>query len=156
MKVQDILKEFDDDEDQREFENPIPFDENKLEGAWDYMDDVDGELAAAYKTEHGMEEFPSGRDYAKALQIQRKKYGVVADVPLDKLIPTEQYLDKVQIDKIIKGGDVKSSSELPILYKTGDMYLIGDGNHRAAAVAISGGKSVKALVLDPEQINIKK
>lgn len=156
MKVQDILKEvWDDDEDQKQFENPLPFDEGKLEDAWEYMDDVDGELARAYKTEHNIEEFPSGRDYGNALRSQRKKYGVVVDIPLDKIIPTEQYLYKDQIDNIIKGGNVKSSSELPILYKMGDGYFVGDGNHRIAAVAISGGKSIKTLVLDPEKINIK-
>ena len=150
MKVQDILNEFDDEE--RQFENPVAHDPSKMEAAFEFMDDIDGALAQAYMQEHGLKEFSSGAEYAKALQEQRKRFGEVVDVPLNRILASETHLHKDHIDQIIKGGDVKSSSELPILYKMGDIYFVGDGNHRVAAEMLRGGKSVKALVLDGDKI----
>jgi len=159
MKVQDVLNEiWDDDEDQREFENPVPHDPSKTNAAFEHMEDVDGALMDAYKREHGIEEFSSGVDYGKTLKAQRKRFGKITQVPLTNIIATETHLYKDQINNIIKGQNVKSSSEFPILYKIGSLYFVGDGNHRVAAEMIRGGKSVEAIVLDSDKIlkQIKK
>ena len=151
MKVQDVLNEELEDVE-RQFENPVAHDPSKMGDAFEFMDDADGALAQAYKQEHGIERFPTGEEYGKALQEQRRKVGEVVDVPLDRILASETHLHKDHIDKIIKGGDVKSSSEFPILYKMGNIYFVGDGNHRVAAEMIRGGRSVKAIVLDGDKI----
>jgi len=152
MKVQDILIEVWDDENEREFENPIPHDSSKMEDAFEYMDEVDGDLVTLYKQERGIKEFPSGAEYGKALQVQRNKFGEITNIPLNKILASETHLHKDHIDKIIKDGDITASSKLPILYKMGAVYFVGDGNHRIAAEMIRGKKSVEALVLDADRI----
>lgn len=151
MKVQDILNEFDDEE--RQFENPVPHvNAMKMEAAFDFMDAIDEVLQKAYKQEHGIQEFSNGIEYGRAIKEQRKKFGEITNVPLNKILATETHLYKDHIDQIIKGGDVKSSSELPILYKMGEIYFVGDGNHRVAAEMLRGKKSIKAIVLDSDRI----
>lgn len=149
MKVQDIINEvWDDDEDQRQFENPIP---SANQDAFAYMDDIDGTLTDLYKQERGIEKLQRA-EYRKSIHVQREKFGEVTDVPLDRILSTEPRLDKDHIDALIKGEDVKISSVYPVLYKKGDAYFIGDGNHRVAAEKIKGAKAVRAIVLDGARI----
>jgi hypothetical protein len=145
MKVQDIINEvWDDDEDQRQFENPIP---PASQDAFAYMDDIDGTLTDLYKQEHGIEKLERA-EYTKSIHVQREKYGEIVDVPLDRILSTETHLDKKHIDALTKGTDVKISSVYPVLYKKGNVYFVGDGNHRVAVEQMKGGKSIRAIVLD--------
>jgi hypothetical protein len=151
MKICEIIEERWDDVE-RQFENPVPHDPDKMEDAFEFMDEIDGTLSELYKQEHNMNKFSSADEYAKAIVEQRNKYGEIKDIPIDAVLATETHLHKDHIDSILKGSVAKSSSGLPILYKMGNVFFVGDGNHRVAAEKIRGSKTVKALVLDGDKI----
>lgn len=153
MKVIDIINEQHGSNPEPKLPNPIPFDKNKVYNSFELADEVEGELANLYKKEHGITQFQSGRDYANALKIQRKKFGKIIDVPINKITASEPHLYQQQLDALLQNKDVRKSSEIPIIYKIGKDYIVGDGNHRIAATAMQGNKSIKALVLDFDKIN---
>jgi len=149
MKVQEIIHE----DQEREFPNPVPFNQSKVYDVFDLADEVEGELVSLYKQEHGIDEFVSGREYGKAAKIQRQKYGKIADIPINNITSSESHLYKPQVDALVSGAQIKTSSDIPILYKVGNEYIVGDGNHRVTAELLKGNKSVKALVLDLSELS---
>ncbi len=154
MKVLDLIKEdrWDDDEEHGDIPNPIPFEEDKMRYAFEFADEVEGELVELYKREHGISEFKSAQEYGDASKIQRNKYGVITNIAIDKLLAGEAGIYKRQVDALMKGGDVKTSSDLPIVYKMGNNYIIGDGNHRAAVAAMKGEKTLKVVLMDLDKL----
>jgi len=125
--------------------NPMPIiDDDDVYG---FMDDVDSELAELIPNRANL----AGKAYGNALEKVRHKVGTVQEVPINQIVSTEKYLVKGQINALVR-GIAKSSSQMPILYKDGNTYYPGDGNHRIAADYISKKNSVKGLVLDAQEI----
>jgi len=153
MKLVDLHETTYDEPSREEVNNPIPFDKTKVFNAFELANDVEDELVKIYKKERGITEFNSLRDYGKAAQIQREKYGSIENVLISDLIASEEKVYPDQLRALVKGDNVKSSSELPLVYKTKNDYIIGDGNHRAIAAAFNGEESIKALVLDLDKLS---
>jgi len=153
MKLEDLIKEeLSDDENTREIDNPIPFDKDKVYNAFNVADEVEGKLVDIYKKENNVEEFENLYDYSFVAKDQRKKYGVVMDVRVNQIIASEEKLYSGHIDSLKSGKDVKTSSEKPFVYKLGDDYIVGDGNHRIAAAVTQGAKTVNVSVLDLDKL----
>jgi len=125
--------------------NPMPIIDN--DDVYGFMDDIDSELAELIPNRANL----VGREYGTALEKIRYKVGTVQEVPINQIISTEKYLVKDQIRALIKGG-AKSSSDMPVLYKQGNTYYPGDGNHRIVAQYLSKKNTVRGLVLDAETI----
>ncbi len=147
MKILEILSE----EYTRELKNPLGFNRSNIGDAFEYMDDIDERLIALYKKEQNITSGLRGAELMAAGKKQNEKYGTVINVPISGIIPTEEYLVQKQIDNI-NNGTAKTSSRLPIVYKLGDKYVIGDGNHRIAAAFLRGEQTIKSLVLDGTKI----
>ena len=143
------LYEFVDDDDVvRDYSNPLNYDADLLDDAWDVMDDADHDVMSQYKLDHNIDDFPNVKAMAAAMNQARFDYGKVANVPIDKIYASEEYLEAPHMAKM-KKGSAKASSKLPLLYKVNGKLVIGDGNHRVAAAKISGAKHIKALVVNP-------
>lgn len=124
-----------------DFVNPLPV----IDSAdyFDLFDDVDGELIA-----RSGQEPKSGPEYAKLITKMRNKFGTIEEVPIAQILATEKYLDPA----VKHSKRAKPSSKLPILYKQGNKYIVGDGNHRIVRTYLKGKKTVKGLVLDADEI----
>lgn len=154
MKVKELL-EFTDEENPREYPNPLPSIEagspefGKFDDA---ASEVENLMVYLYKKENNIEGMLQGSQYGKILMQSRQKYGDVTNIPIDKLIATEPLLDKKHLDKVMQGKSTKPADDLATVYKVGDKYYIGDGNHRVAAAALQGNQTVKVLLLDIDKL----
>lgn len=154
MKVKELL-EFSGEEDPRNYPNPLPS-INAGDPEFEKFDDAAGEvermMVYQYQKENGIEGHLSGREYGNILKQSRQRYGQVTDVPIKKLIATEPFLDKKHLDKIVKGEPTDPSDKLPNIYKIGNTYYIGDGNHRVVAASLQGNQTVRTLLLDVDKL----
>lgn len=151
MKLKELL-EFNDEEDTRDYPNPIPaIDETSpdFEKFFDAAENAENLMVYAYKKKNNIEGNLSGREYGNILKQSRQEFGNVVDIPTNKLIATETKLDKAHLDKIMKAG---MSEKLPDVYKMDGKYYLSDGNHRAAAAALQGNQIVKVLLLDIDKL----
>jgi len=137
MKINDILKEDWEQDPGYDYENPLPHSND--EWIWHFMEEIEDE----YKEYYGVNMRP--KDIAD-------NYGKVMSVPLNKIITTEKWLKKEQIEAIMN-NNAKSSSELPIFYYEDGKYVVGDGNHRIVAAYLNKERSIKGRVLSLEFLN---
>jgi len=146
MKISELL-EFESDEDDRKYPNPIPLKYDRANEIYDFGDDVIGKMVAVYNKEHGITGFSAG-NWIKAVSSQKQKYGKTQEVPVNNLISAESHLYEPHLNKLTNGENVESTGKLPIIYKVENEYLVADGNHRVVADIMKGNKTTKALVLD--------
>jgi len=138
-------------EEEREYTNPVNFDKETMMAGFDAMDDVDDALVRFYLKANKKEKLDNVNEYVTATRFGKEKLGKVQNIPISKIYATEELLYEPQLKAII-AGSAKSSSDMPILYKIGAKYVVGDGNHRIAAALLNKEKSIKALVLDSSKI----
>ncbi len=154
MKVLDLINESND----RDFENPLPVD-TQSNGIWDLSDEIINELLEQYKNKNDITfNKPDGAIDSTLLQKTIKdinrQVSTLEDVPINKILATEKYLVKSHLDSLVDG-----EGEPPLIYKSGDTYMVADGNHRVVAAYLQGKKTIKSLVQDldrlAKQLNIK-
>lgn len=154
MKVKELL-EFNDEENPRDYPNPLPSIEagspefGKFDDA---ASEVENLIVYLYKKENNIEGMLQGKEYGNVLTQGRKKYGEVVDFPIDKLTAAEPTLDKKHLDMIMQGKSTKAEDDLPTVYKVGNKNYVGDGNHRVAAASLQGNQTVKVLFLDVDKL----
>lgn len=151
MKVQDIIKEFD-EEDDRQYPNPIRVDYERATDIYDLGDEVLGELVSLYNKEHNITKFTPAQ-WVEAANVQREKYGKVMTVPVSNLISMETHLYEPHMKKLASDEKVQSTGNLPIIFKTGNDLLVADGNHRVVSEIERGAENIKALVLDLDTLS---
>lgn len=146
MRIKELFEDFQWDRDpDQDMENPLPL--IKDDYAFNLMDSVDTALVSMVP---GHEKL-SGGNYGATVIKAREQAGTEQDVPIKQMVSTEKYLVSDQI-KALMQGRARSSSKLPLLYKDGDTYYIGDGNHRIAADFLNKRPTTRALVLDANKI----
>ncbi len=154
MKVLDLINESND----RDFENPLPVD-TQSNGIWDLSDEIINELLEQYKNKNDITfNKPDGAIDSTLLQKTIKdinrQVSTLEDVPINKILATEKYLVKSHLDSLVDG-----EGKPPLIYKSGDTYMVADGNHRVVAAYLQGKKTIKSLVQDldrlAKQLNIK-
>jgi len=132
-------------DDDQDFINPVPIITDTE--VFNFMDEIDRTAYEMFPENKGL----SGSAYGMAMKKARAKIGTVEQVPMQQIVSTEKYLKTSQLAAILN-GKAKSSSDYPILYKQGNTYIAGDGNHRIAAQFIKQQPTIKALVLDGAKI----
>ena len=90
-------------------------------------------------------------DLGGILKQYRNKFTDVVELPILKLTSIEKRLNSKHLKNLIHGSDVKSSSDLPSVYKMGNLHVVSDGNHRVAAAFINGEDSIKVRLLDMDK-----
>ena len=154
MKLQDIIHPILEDEG-RDYPNPLPSIDmsHPLFSEWtDVADEVENELVDQYKRKNNIKSL-TGRDYGKVLKSIRDGVGSVVSLPISSLIATEPYLDKAHLDAVLNNtAELPPSSEIPVVYKLGGKFLIGDGNHRVVVEYERGMKKIKALIMDLDKL----
>lgn len=83
-----------------------------------------------------------------AMPIYRAAKGgtkTVQDVPLSQMVGTQTTL---QPSIVTKYGAATSSSALPQVVKSGDVYYIADGHHRLASLVKNGASTAKVEVIE--------
>ena len=163
MKVEEVVLEFDEEENPREFPNPLKADVNAA-GLWDLSDEITGRLRNQWAADNNVSLVDQrGRNFsntlAKAIKGAREQYTDIIDIPIDKIITTETHLVKDHLTKLVNGGDIDSLNKPPTIYKSGDTLVVADGNHRVVAAHLQGKKTISARVFDfdklKKQLNIK-
>jgi hypothetical protein len=146
MRISELFedRQWEKDEDHN-MVNPLPVIQD--DHAFELMDAIDEALIKRYPNYEKL----TGPAYGKAIQVMRAKYGEVQDVPINKIVSLEKYLNGDHV-KALQQGPVKTSSEMPLFYKENNTYYAGDGNHRIVANYLIGRESVKGLVLDSDKI----
>lgn len=78
----------------------------------------------------------------------------VEDIPIAQALPTQK---EVFMDELIgRQYELKRGLNEPlIVIKRKNGYLIVDGHHRAMAAKMMGAKTFKAIVMEPDQLDIK-
>jgi len=155
MKVKELLEFIDDEESPRNYPNPLPSIEAgdpEFEKFDDAASEAERMMVYKYRSENGIGGNITGEEYGNILKQSRQKYGKITNIPIKKLIATEPFLDKNHLDKIMKGEATTPSDKLPNVYKVGNAYYIGDGNHRVVAAALQGNQTVKVLLLDVDKL----
>ena len=76
------------------------------------------------------------------------------DIPISEILPTQK---EVFMDELIgRQYEMKRGLNEPlIVIKRMNGYLVVDGHHRAMAAKMMGAKTLKAIVLEPDQIGLK-
>ena len=79
---------------------------------------------------------------------------VDADIPISEVLPSQK---EVFMDELIgRQYEMKRGLNEPlIVIKRMNGYLVIDGHHRAMAAKMMGAKTLKAIVLEPDQMGIK-
>lgn len=76
----------------------------------------------------------------------------IKTIPLSSMYAMQESLDVDNMDAIMKLSVSQiqniSESQLPTVYKVGDIYLIGDGNHRLSALMAKGVKDARVKVYE--------
>lgn len=85
-------------------------------------------------------------EYGEVSIENLQKIGNVENIPVSKIIGSEDYLDGEHINALVS-GDIPSDDVIMAI-KMRDNYYLMDGNHKAAAALIRGDKNIKALVFD--------
>lgn len=154
MKLQDLAQPILEDKE-RKYPNPLPSIDmsHPLFSQWtDVADYVESELVDQYKQENNIEKL-AGREYGNAVKIMRERVGSVVSLPISSLTATEPYLDEDHLNAILNNTKrLQTSSKIPVVYKLGDKFIIGDGNHRIVAEYKSGAKKIKALLVDLDKL----
>jgi hypothetical protein len=110
------------------------------------MDEIEYSLVELHQT-------PKDGEWPEAINIMRNQYGNVEDVPINNVVGTEPTLEKGHLDAVTGGKALHASSKLPILYKVGNQYVVGDGNHRVTADYLNNKTTTRALVLDFDKLS---
>lgn len=139
MKLQELFEENDD----RTFPTPLKVRDETVRRAFALADDVENAIEVWYR-----KKFQPKATYVEALLKGRQIWGKKQDVPLADVVGTESHLVKDHLEKLQREEKVKTSSDIPLLYKVGKLYIVADGNHRVAKAKIAGDDTIKCLVLD--------
>lgn len=75
---------------------------------------------------------------------QHTGFGVVKNVPVDKLEFSQHYMDEDKINTMARSD--MTGWDIPIGAEVGDHVLVEDGHHRAAALIKKGRKYVPIRV----------
>jgi hypothetical protein len=131
MRAPEFITEKWEKDNKYNFKNPLPY--SNSSHIWDFFDIVE----EAYFNRIGKTMNP--KELAE-------RYGKRISVPIDKIISTEKWLNKEQLDSILNGA-AKSSSKLPIFYFKNGKYITVDGNHRVVAGYLRNESNVEGFVL---------
>lgn len=71
------------------------------------------------------------------------------EVPIHKVVATQDYLDPNIVDKYVK----QKKNVAPVVTKMKGEYFISNGHHRIEAAARRGNQTVKAHVMDTDEDN---
>jgi len=76
------------------------------------------------------------------------------DIPINEILPTQK---EVFMDELIgRQYEMKRGLNEPlIVIKRMNGYIVVDGHHRAMAAKMMGAKTLKSIVLEPDQIGLK-
>ena len=151
MRIQDLKERS--NEPKPDYPNPlrsIGMNDPLFQKWADLMDEVEGELLDRYKKENNIIQSLVGKEYGDAIKKLRYRYGQVITVPISNLTSIEPFLYKDHLDTLLRGGERKP--DLPLVYKMGSNYLIGDGNHRVVADYLGGKKSTKVVLMDLDKL----
>ena len=156
MNIQDIKRREaeEDAADGLDFKNPLPLlDPRTPYGKrwFDLANDLDNDLITNYKIKNDITDKLSARELGGILKQYRNKFTDVVELPILKLTSIEKRLNSKHLKNLIHGSDVKSSSDLPSVYKMGNLHVVSDGNHRVAAAFINGEDSIKVRLLDMDK-----
>lgn len=133
-----------------DFENPLPIITST--DVWSDVEDLEGDIIEAWEEKTGKSWRGTYGGVAGYKQFW-EQVGTVEDVPINKIVCTEKWLKKDQIDAIMS-GTAKSSSSLPLIHVVNNTYVATDGNHRIVATALAGKQSIKCNVLhSPDTVN---
>lgn len=157
MNIQDIERrhEEEDAEDGIDFKNPLPqLDPNTPYGKrwFDLANELDNDIITNYKIKNNITgKLPIG-ELGSILKQYRNKFTDVVELPILRLTSIEKRLNSKHLKKLIQGSNVESSSDLPSVYKMGNLYVVSDGNHRVAAAFINGEDTIKVRLLDMDKV----
>ena len=157
MNIRDIEKREaeEDAADGLDFKNPLPVLQRhspQYDRWFELADEIDSDLIDSYKKANNISRKLSLREMGSVLKQHRDKYVDIVDIPILNLTSLEKRLNSKHLRALMAGENVKTSSELPEVYKMGNLYVVSDGNHRVAAAFINGDDSIKARLLDMDKV----
>lgn len=139
---------------QTQIKNPVPYDDKIVAEVLNRGHDLEYELRTEYFKERGLDPRKNLADsYTAAMKEIYKSIGDIQNVPLDKVIAGERTLFTHQL-AALRAGTANSSSDIPIIYKLKNNYVVADGNHRVAIEYLDNATHIRALVVDLNNIPI--
>lgn len=165
MMIREIIIETSDDDNERQYKNPIRYEPRRGEEIFDLADEVLHELIDLHikqnkmpmpdinitKAKYGGQAKKVRREsYIKAKNAVNKKYGKIAEVSIENLITIEANLYEPALHQMKQGKNFTSA--LPLIYKVNDDLLIADGNHRIVNELNMGKTTTKIFVIDIGQL----
>ena len=157
MNIQDIeRREAEEDAaDGLDFKNPLPVLKRgsaQYERWFELADEIDSDLIDAYRKANNVARNLTLSEMGSALKQYRDKYTEMVDIPILNLTSLEKRLNSKHLRALMSGANVKTSSDMPDVYKMGNLYVVSDGNHRVAASFINGEDSIKVRLLDMDKV----